>query len=428
MMLVRGVLILVICLLAVDAQARRLPFWPQPHYLPPASQSTIAPLGDSRTAIIAYDLTDVQKATQNHHNWANALNKQFIPYTGNWGVSGETTGQVLKRLLPALKTRPKFLVILGGVNDPGHGIPTNTTWQDLRTMAQAAIDRGVRPVLFTDQGAENMTTPQATAFHGAGGLNDMIRAWAAATAKRGTVLVDWVPTLLSSTIPVLYNTGYSYDGVHLDVPGGYYGGQYFASVMAPLVPAGTDPSLAGTLLSNGDFATATGGGVGTGNNGTMPASWTAQRDGTTVTAFSLNTRGDGVKEIVAALTCPADSSPRGYNIRQAIVGLSPGDVVQAGVQVDVDTGYSNLADVRVEIDLNYTDSTFLIGYDNELSTSKLSIPSIGGGLTLTMMTNPMTVDPAKTLSSVNFRMASRCNNGSGGSMTARLRNPWAKKL
>jgi hypothetical protein len=392
---------------------------------PPIAENAIAPLGDSRFSIINFDAARIQSASQCHLNWLLALSKQQFFFTGNWGVSGDTTTQMLTRLSEALASRPAFLVILGGINDPAAAIDTATTFANLATMADAAIARGVVPVLHTDPGSTGFTSDQCNAFHGTGGLNDLIRDYC--TAHPEAILFDLAQLALATTNPIAFNSGFSYDGTHLDNPGCEAAGAELLTLLGSLVVAGTDPDLVGSLVSNADFATGTGGTNGTGNTGPLPASFTSGRDNANCSSvFSVNTRGDGSKEIVAALTANNTAGTLGgVRLVQALPssGIVSGDIFRVGCQIDVDAGHTNLADLYAQLNFNFTDTTFLQGYFFRTSSGKAALSS--GQKLVTMRSNKIMMPAGKILSSIQIQLGGRCVGA--GSATLRFRKPWAKK-
>jgi hypothetical protein len=470
-------------------------------YPAPLANNTIAPLGDSRTDQMTYDTAKLQSEVQNHINWANMISGfRFFP-TGEFALGGITTRTMFNTyLMPALASRPYALLILGGVNDFAAGFDPAETVANVIGCAEAARKRGVLAIICLDPGAENLTSAQCTALHGTGGVNDQWRAYGAAHPGQ-VVIVDWISTVLDTTNPVKWKTGYSVDGVHEDTPGAKAMGEFLNTTLAPYFPVPTSPSTTtGNVLTNADFATATGGGVGAGNLGTLPSGWTslagtsngsvtASVSGTvmTVTAgtgiirqgqritgtgissdvrvasfgtgtggngtansangtynlsvspgtltsrtitvydnfvtFSLNTRGDGKKEIVAVVEA-ASGITAAYTVQisQTVAGftLTNTDINRWGCKVDVDAGYSGFQYPSTEASFTYT-SGFDIGYLSRSSTN-LDIPS-DGAKTFTLINTIYQLPVGKTLSSTSARpMKARLKSG-----TARFREPWMRK-
>ena len=397
---------------------------------------TIAPLGDSRTAIIAYDGAAMHLlSTQNHLNWANALNQQKYPYTGNFGVSAATSDMIVANLLPlALATHPTHMTILMGVNDPKlASYNAEHTMANIAKAANAALAQGTIPIVFTDPGADHYNAAQVAFIND---VNTRIKDYCAATPK--AVLFDMAALISEQRTPaIVFHPGWVYDGVHLQTLGAYKIGVAFAALMDSLgAEAPVYPGVSGNLLENSALS-GTGGAVGKGNTGILPGSFAAtDAKPTNPTAFALNKRKDGTTEIVATLTNADPKTLNGVRISQPlpVTGLNPGDSFQAGVQVDIDKGSVNLGDVRAEMDLNFTDGTFASVYDFETSMAREGKPTrdtisslpVSDGVSLTLQAPTNAYPVGKVLSGMTFRLGARI--AGQGSATVRFRNPWCKKV
>jgi hypothetical protein len=397
---------------------------------------TLAPLGDSRTAIISYDTAHLNLSTQNHFNWANALNQQKYPYTGDFGISGATSDQIIAQMLtPALATHPTYMPILMGVNDVrSPGFSAEHTMANIAEAANKALAQGTIPIVFTDPGSEHYNAAQVAFIND---VNARIKVYCSATTK--TVLFDMAALVSTQRTPTIaFQPGWSYDGIHLQTVGAYNVGAAFADLMNSFgIAAPIYPGLSGNLLINPDFSVVTGGHLGTGNTGSLPSSFTGipENIGCT-TEFSLNTRKDAAKEIVVKLTAITPNKLGGVRVIQQIpvTGVSPGDNFQAGVQVDIDGGSVNLDDVRAEVDFTFKDGTFAIANDFVGTVARAgkptrdtisSIPgSPGMSLTLQSPVNPYPAD--KELTGIKFTLGVRV--AGNGKATVRFRNPWCKKI
>lgn len=397
---------------------------------------TLSPLGDSRTAILSYDGAPFQQlSTQSHLNWANALDQQKYPCTGNFGISGAVSDKIIADLLaPALATHATYMPILMGVNDVrAPGFSAEHTMANIKKAADAAIAQGTIPILFTDPGAEHYNPAQVAFIND---VNSRIKTYCDATPK--ALFFDMAELISTQRTPtIVFKPGWAYDGVHLQTLGAYKVGEAFAALMNSFgIDAPEYPGLTGNLLANAGLA-GTGGTIGEGNIGTLPDSFTATRDKTSCTTeFSTATRGDGTKEIVVALTNSDPKLLAGMRISQSVplTGINPGDILQAGVQVDIDKGSVNLGDVRTQVDLKFADGSFVIFYDFETTMAREGKPtrdtisSIPDSpvLLLTLQSSKMTYPTDKVLSSITFRMGARI--AGQGNATVRFRNPWCKKL
>jgi len=65
----------------------------------------------------------------------------------NKGISGELTHEMLERFSKdVVIEKPDVVVILGGSNDVGWGVPAETVIENLKTIIQQAIDAGIKPI------------------------------------------------------------------------------------------------------------------------------------------------------------------------------------------------------------------------------------------------------------------------------------------
>lgn len=411
---------------------------PAPAFIP---GNTFTVLGDSRLARITTPrvigpiggLSNLQSANYCHMNLANSLYFQPLSFVGQYSLAGDTTQPsnnsnnwpgMLSRLSAALSGLPAFMAILGGVNDPGNAIPWQQTVANLITMANAALAQGTRPLLHTDWGATSFTTAQAQGWLA---MNAQIRQYCSITP--GAILVDLIPYVLSGTVPIAFNAGYSDDGVHLNATGCIPAGLQTGAIVQPYVPAPPIvPVLTNNRVTNANFATQTGGSVGAGNSGTLPANFSAVNDnGNVACAFSLNLRGDGTEEIVGALTANSSNVAGGTTVTQSIsvAGINPGDQIEIGAQIDVDGGYAGLYDIRSEMDMTFSDASAANSiYVN--SGSGFSAFSGSGTLKQTLQSNPATMPSSPTIATITAAWGVRCL--AAGSCTMRIRNPWVRKV
>ncbi len=390
---------------------------------------TLAPLGDSRTAIISFDTAGLNLTTLSHLNWANALNQQKYPYTGNFGISGAGSDKIIATMLePALASHPTFMTILMGVNDVRvPGFSAEHTMANITQAADKALAQGITPIVFTDPGSEHYSAAQAAFIND---LNARIKDYCSRT--KGAVLFDMAALISTQRTPlIIFQPGWSYDGLHLQTLGAYKIGVAFAALMETLgAAAPADPGHSGNLLANPGLS-GTGGKIGEGNTGTLPDSFSGSRDNANCTiAFSANKRGDGKNEIVAALAANESNKLAGMRVSQMIpvTDVVPGDGFQAGVQVEIDPGSVSLADVRAEVSFVFSDGTFAIVYDFDGTNKRDTISSITGSPALSLtLQSPVNRSPAdKQIKSIKFTMGARMMGQ--GNATLRFRNPWCIKI
>jgi len=144
---------------------------------PRTDPASLAALGDSITARyrLAYSYPDLLG------RWRG------IP-ARNFGVSGNTTAQMLDRLSEVLESGPlpQVVVILGGTNDVARGMPVEAALRNLQTIAERVRDSGRRPVLVCPPPSGAFHVDRAEALRS--GLRDYARA-------QGLLFVDPWPAM-----------------------------------------------------------------------------------------------------------------------------------------------------------------------------------------------------------------------------------------
>ncbi len=155
-------------------------------------------------------------------NYLLNVNKKPVQIL-NTGVSGETTSKAVARLDVVLNTFPAdIILIMEGTNDVWHGIPVETTKENLQKLISKSMAAGVIPLLATltpsDKAGSQVLIPQT--------WNPMIEALAEAN---GIELVDHyraiLPTWPTSNV----------DGIHpLDLGYQTIANTWFAAV-APMI-------------------------------------------------------------------------------------------------------------------------------------------------------------------------------------------------
>ena len=132
---------------------------------PQGDLASVAAVGDSITA--RYRLS---------YSYPDLLGRwRGIP-VHNFGVSGDTTAQMLDRLADVLDSgpTPQVVVILGGTNDIARGMPVDETLRNLQRIAERVRDSGRRPVLVCPPPSGAFHLDRAEALRA--GLRDYARA------------------------------------------------------------------------------------------------------------------------------------------------------------------------------------------------------------------------------------------------------------
>jgi acyl-CoA thioesterase-1 len=139
--------------------------------------ASVAAVGDSITARyrLAYSYPDLLG------QWRG------IPVR-NFGVSGDTTAQMLDRLPEVLESGPlpQVVVIMGGTNDIARGMPVEEALRNLQTIAERVRDSGRRAVLVCPPPTGAFRLDRAQALRA--GLRDYAGA-------QGIVFVDPWPAM-----------------------------------------------------------------------------------------------------------------------------------------------------------------------------------------------------------------------------------------
>ena len=110
---------------------------------PLASTWTIVALGDSLTAGTGLRPEDAYPSVL-----ARMLAEASLPFSvRNYGVSGDTSADALRRLPAALDESPVILIVALGANDGLRGVPVAQLRRNLQTIIEAAQERNSRVLL-----------------------------------------------------------------------------------------------------------------------------------------------------------------------------------------------------------------------------------------------------------------------------------------
>jgi hypothetical protein len=332
------------------------------------------------------------------------------------------------------------IIYVGNVNDPAYSVTTATSIANLDAIVAACKAAGVCIVLLTDPSASN--TSDQNAFHGPGGINEHILGLH--DPAHGVIAIEIRDIFLQPTggsyLPWTAKTNVYYDNpqIHWAIPAGKAVGQRIIDTFNALGWWNAAPGLpypSRNFVPNADFATATGGTNGTNNSGTLPSGFTggSSTTGDSV-VWSVNTRGDGTKEIVGSLTrTSAASTIRRHEITVTVTpgnaGVSLGDYIQAGATITVDDGHTNLIGTHVMTDIAYTGGpSFEQGYKMLASTSNGVYPYPSGAYTdLDLRTIAHKMNPLATgFGTCKIRAGIQTNGPC--TITFRIRLPWCVKL
>jgi lysophospholipase L1-like esterase len=123
----------------------------------------------------------------------------------NAGIPGNTTAQMLARFgSEVLDYKPSMVFILGGTNDPAHGISQAGTIANLKAMILKAKAANIRPFLMMIP--PNSSTGYASEI-------DSLNAAILHLGNANTVVVIDIHSPLSTSTGV-YQSKYTVDGLH----------------------------------------------------------------------------------------------------------------------------------------------------------------------------------------------------------------------
>lgn len=307
-------------------------------------------MGDSRVRSFYNDSAFNNKNAGNHLVVANTQMGQRMNTIGNGAAAGLRSNEYNSATPTMTASSAGTLVIFGVVNDISQGRTGADSWATVKDIADAAIAAGKSVVLHTEPGAEGFNSTQIGHRNT---FNSSALAYQAANPTKVRIF-DFAASALvdpTSTTSIAFKTGYSYDGTHLSNLGARAVGTDFAAWAATHIggtPLNMTALQTSNLLQNPLFATTTGGTLGAGTTGTVPANWSSSRSATAAATISTGVSPDGGNEVIVAATGSAAGDR--VNLRQSVAtGLAMNDKVRLAVRLAVDAGAVNLRSVRVWI-------------------------------------------------------------------------------
>lgn len=220
----------------------------------------LASIGDSwiePDTIISSDFR-VQRSGESISAWANANLGSPFNIVGTFGISSQTSGQIMARLAPVLAVDPDVIVINAGGNDVLNNIATATILSNLQTIYDTLRSEGAIICI----GALPPTSALSTTAQkqSAKEVNDFNRSYSINNAN--VIYVDWVKYLGSATAYEMRST-HRYDPIHPNHVGASWAGKALADALRPFVkrldpfPAtNADPFRGSTnplMLGSGQF-------------------------------------------------------------------------------------------------------------------------------------------------------------------------------
>lgn len=130
----------------------------------------IVALGDSTTAGTPFFLSPLESPPSGQGDPEGQYAYWMMKKHPDWkvincGINGQTTDQIQARLDQAFSYHPRYLIILGGVNDIYQGLSLNATARNLNTMYHEAKLNGVIPIAATVLPFSRATAEQSKAIN-----------------------------------------------------------------------------------------------------------------------------------------------------------------------------------------------------------------------------------------------------------------------
>lgn len=385
---------------------------------------TFAALGDSITASAGGAIAASPLWLVNGYlTWVRALSRGRIqiPVGNNFGVAGDTSAQILARVGNVLAVNPSACIVLAGTNDLA------LTFEETKASLTAIFDTltlaGIWvicvPILVRGDSTQavrqkalrvNEWLDTLRYSRPAFDLADCSLVWIDPTTgnPRTTVTVDNLhpakagPYLIAKEIVKLIEARYP------SLPSNFSNSNDVFSVDNPT----------GSLLSNGGMAGTTGT-LSNGFTGSLATGWVSNGLNTPAggaVAFSKVAKADGRQFQQLAFSGTYNSASVTAQSCSLVVGVanvSPGDVLEAVMEVEADAGIQNLAYFGLRVDISGAtgvSATDFSGDQNStlpdeafsavLKTPYLVVPAGATGLSLSFRWNIKAVSVSSALAAV----------------------------
>jgi len=311
-----------------------------------------------------------------YFTWANMLLNSSFRFTTQYGVSGNTTAQMLARIGPVVADPSDWVFVQGGINDISAGATEATIVANLQAICATLANTKIVCLLAISPNAQaaGNTTKILN-------INARLRRWCA--TQKSVIFADVYSALVDSTLTTgAFASGNSPDSLHLSAQGARLAGQVIANAISPFVKVCPFLPSSGaeawaidntcTQLLTSPLMTGTGGSVsGTGASGTLANNWNGGTDTGTVTSVFLagQSRTDGIG-LDQQITISSAGSGSVVNMRQTGVEArcSIGDTLYAVGSITL-TGMSDVAYVMPTIQVVMDGTTYQIRCTDTSSTT-----------------------------------------------------------
>lgn len=290
--------------------------------------------------------------------WHDTADRWGRNFSGaNHGVSGQTTAEIISRIMPVLAMRPDIVILDCGTNEIGAN-NVDTVYQAFAmicdTLRQAGIQVVVLPILAraTSAWATDSANNERKKAHA---VNQLKKAYAAAN---GCFYYDWNQDWVDyGNTNGEPRAGFSDDGTHYNVRGAFSTGrgaaQFLSTILQPRQPSVVsqddiyDPvhNVYGNVFPNANML-GTAGTLGTAASGVVPTSMRVERTvGAAVTvACSQESRGAGLGNWLALTFTPGGTASERFLVRSATADVTHNMPVGTWIEGAVDVSIPNAYD------------------------------------------------------------------------------------
>lgn len=128
--------------------------------------------------------------------WLNWISGQAfdLPPERNFGVSGQTTTEILARVGDVIACNPTLVFVLGGANDPAEGIDRQTTVLNLQSICRQLIAAGAYVVLIGAPPRQTWGTLSGDAVQvaqrGRFWINRTLQTWSESVGNESMLFID----------------------------------------------------------------------------------------------------------------------------------------------------------------------------------------------------------------------------------------------
>jgi lysophospholipase L1-like esterase len=360
--------------------------------LPAIGKRNIAFLGDSRTfQSTSITSTEYSKLAQGFIGWLQFLTRQRFEFalTDNYGVSGDTTTQMLARCSGMLSaTTAGTIIVFGGTNDRSGSFSYATTISNLAAIRDLCLAAGRRVIFVAELPKGDSTNTSARLTGSQLNIHIRVRQWLLdQRSLQGVYVADpWqYMANITSTTGDFASANETKDGIHPQPLGAYHIALALKPIIEALFPpvdllpwSNTDTYSAtdnpgGCLNANPMMGGTAGSFNATGGSGSVSDSWSENAGPTWTRVYSKVTGSDGKtwQQVVLGGT----GTTGGVSLRQVITAgnLAVGDQVYAVADIDMDASAANVSQLALQV----LDNNAITSGDFRRAVSTEAFPNVG---------------------------------------------------